>query len=401
MSEVFYGFPRPVGRAGIRNKVLLLPIDRYSNEAAWHIDRAVAGLTRFACLGDMGRHAGDRERLFTVMKGLATNPNVAAVILIAVNREFNYPETKAQRLLDALAACEKPAVPLFMSELGGAGQTVMEGQIAARNLLREVGQQQRRPVPLGDLSIGIKCGTSDGTSGISGNPALGAAMDRLVAENGTVIFSETTEIIGAEQVLAERAADPRTAERIVQMAQRIEQRARDLGEDIRTINPIPSNIKAGISTLEEKSLGAIAKGGTTPLCGALDYAQAPEGRGLYFMDGWMASNSLPISLAAAGAQITVLQSGGSDLPDDPPLAATNPGLVAPNFYMSGNPELVAKMRVGLDFDSSPVLVGGESLEGIGSKILEALSNVASGQPTYGETLKYEEVQEIWFDGPVF
>ncbi|MES1924318.1 UxaA family hydrolase [Salinisphaera sp. T31B1] len=401
MNQVFYGFPRPVGRAGIRNKILLLPIDRYSNEAAWQIDQTVAGLTRFTCPGDMGRHAGDRERLFSIMRGVAANPNVAGVVLISVNREFNYPETRAQRLLDALAALEKPVVPLFMSELGGAARTVVEGQIAARNLLREIGRQQRCPVPLGELSIGIKCGTSDGTSGISGNPALGAAMDRLVAANGTVIFSETTEIIGAEQVLAERAADAQTAERIVCMARRVERQARDLGEDIRTINPIPSNIKAGISTLEEKSLGAIAKGGTTPLCGALDYAQAPDRRGLFFMDGWMASNSLPISLAAAGAQITVLQSGGSDLPDDPPLAATNPGLVAPNFYMSGNPELVAKMRVGLDFDSSAVLVGDESLADIGARILQALSEIASGQPTYGETLKYSEVQEIWFDGPVF
>jgi len=401
MVESFHGYRRARGRAGIRNKVLLLPIDRYSNQLAWNIDQTVAGLTRFTCPGDMGRHASDRERLFHVMRGLAQNPNVAAVLLIGVREDFNYPETRAQRMLDALDDCGKPVETLFISHAGGMGLAGIQGERIARRLLRHVGRQQRQEVPVGDLCIGIKCGISDGTSGISGNPALGSAMDLLVSRQGTVMFSETTEIIGAEQLLAERARDASTRDRLLEMVARTERQACAVGEDIRSINPIPSNIKAGITTLEEKSLGAIAKGGTTALCGALEHAHAPEEPGLYFMDGWMAGNSLPLGLAAAGAQITILQSGGGDMPDDPPLSVVNPGLVSPNFFMSGNPNLAAKLEVGLDFDSSGVLLGTHTLAEIGEAILAELAAVASGQPTWGETQKFMETQEVWFDGPFF
>lgn len=401
MHDSFLGYERPVGRAGIRNHVLLLPIDRYANETAWTIAQSVKNVRRFVCPGDMGRTAPDRQRLADVMRGIACNPNVGAVVLIGVDADFNYPETHSQLIIDAVAAAQKPIVPLFMAEAGGVAQTVTEGIRQCRLLARDLGRQPRKDVPLGDLSIGIKCGTSDGTSGVSGNPSLGAAMDLLVARDGTAIFSETTEIVGAEDVLAARCADQATAQRILEMAQRIEAQSFAVGEDLRSINPIPANIKAGISTLAEKSLGAISKGGTTPLQGALEYAEAPLGRGLYFMDGWMASNSLPMALAAAGAQITVLQSGGANLPMDPPLAATTPGLVSPNFYMSGNPEFVTKLTAGLDFDASGVLTRSESLTAIGEQLMHEFVSVASGMPTFGETLAYEEEKEIWFDGPAF
>lgn len=400
-TDHFLGFERTAGRAGIRNHVLLLPIDRYSNETAWHIARTVGGLRRFVCPGDMGRTAADRQRLADVMRGIACNPNVGAVLLIGVDRAFNYPETAADGLIEAIEATGKPVATLFIADAGGAANTVSVGIRRARQLRRDLGRQPRREVPAGDLVIGIKCGTSDGTSGVSGNPSLGAAMDALIDQNGTAIFSETTEIVGAEKLLAARASNRATADRILEMAARIERQAQAIGEDLRSINPIPANIKAGISTLAEKSLGAISKGGSTPLQGALEYAQAPAGRGLYFMDGWMASNSLPLSLAAAGAQITVLQSGGADLPFDPPLAVTNPGLVAPNFYMSGNPVFVSKLEAGLDFDASGVLTATTDLAAVGRALLEELIAVASGMPTYGETLVYEEEKEVWFSGPVF
>lgn len=401
MSRSFAGYRRAHGRAGVRNKVLLLPVDRYSNQVAWTIDQTVAGLARFICPGDMGRHANDRERLFRIMLGLMRNPNVAAVVMIAVRGDFNYAETRAQRLIDAASSCGKPVELVTIDGEGGVGKATLAGERIARQLVRAASAQPREEVPLGDLSVGIKCGVSDGTSGISGNPALGSAMDRLIGEQGTVIFSETTEIIGAEHLLAERARDDTTRRRVLEMAGRVEAAARAVGEDIRSINPIPSNIKAGISTLEEKSLGAIAKGGTAPLSGALDHGVPPDAPGLYFMDGWMASNSLPVALAAAGAQIVVLQSGGGDLPFDPPVPVTNPALVAPTLFMSGNPQLAAKMRVGLDFDASDVLTGQRTLAQIGDALLDAFVATAAGQLTWGETQKYVETQEIWFDGPFF
>jgi len=397
----FLGFPRPRGRAGIRNKVLLLPIDRYSNQIAWQIERVVAGLTVFPCPGDMGRHGSDRERLFRLTRGIATHPNVGAVVLIGVKADFNYPEMRAARLLDAIAASGRPWAEVMVDTAGGMGQAALLGQQRARELLRRVSSQPRLPVPLGELAVGIKCGVSDGTSGISGNPALGAAMDRLVAAGGAVLFSETTEIIGAEHLLAERATTPATAARLLAMAARCEARAAGIGEDIRSINPIPSNIKAGISTLEEKSLGAIAKGGSTPLVAALDHGEPLTGPGLHFMDGWMATNSLLPALTASGCQLVVFQSGGGDLPDDPPIPAVNAGVVAPLFFMTGNPLVAAKARLGVDFDSSAVLTGEQDLATVGGRLLAALATTAAGQLTWGETLAYQENLEPWFDGPVF
>lgn len=401
MDRTFLGYERARGNAGIRNKVLILPVDRHSNQLAWNIEQLVSGVSRLNCPGDFGRHAADRERLFNIMRGYVLNPNVAAVILVCVRRDYNYPETRVDRLLQSVEGCGKPIETLLIHESGGMGAALVEGERMARSLVRKVALQQRREVPLGHLSVGIKCGVSDGTSGISGNPSLGAAMDILVEAGGTVIFSETTEIIGAETVLAERTRDPADRRRLLEMVARTEAQAKAIGEDIRSINPIPSNIRAGITTLEEKSLGAISKGGTTVLAGVLEHGCQPRNPGLHFMDGWMASNSLPVGLAAAGAQIVVFQSGGGDMPDDPPVPAINPAVVSPLLFMTGNPNLAARMKVGLDFDASAVLRREATLTETGRRLVGLLADTASGQLTWGETQRYIEAQEVWFDGPLF
>src|SRR5699024_5510566 len=162
------------------------------------------------------------------------------------------------------------------------------------------------------------------------------------------------------------------------------------------INPIPSNIKAGISTLEEQSLGAIAKAGTSALRVVLDLPEAPKDRGLYFMYCWMTGNALLPALAGAGAQITIYQSGGGDMPPDSPVPAINSATVAPVFFMTGNPALSSKLDIGVDYDSSKMLEGGITLADIGEEIIEALINTANGQLTWGETLRYKERVDVWF-----
>lgn len=397
----FWGYERDGGRAGVRNKVLILPMDRLSNQIAWSVENFVAGVTRFVTPGDMGKHSKDRDRLFRVIAGFACNPNVHSVLLVGVRGDFNYPETRLARLVEFLQGCGKRFEVVMASDHGGMGQAALTAQKIARGLVRDAALQRRVPVPLSHLTVGIKCGYSDGTSGVAGNPALGAAMDRLVDAGGTVIFSETTEIIGAEQILAERAVDGETRQRILEMVARTEAQAHSVGEDIRSINPIPSNIRAGISTLEEKSLGAIAKGGTTVLQGALDYATQPQRSGLHFMDGWMAGHTLLPGLAAAGAQVTVFQSGGGDLPFDPPVPSINSAVVAPNFFMSGNPNLAEKLDVGLDFSSAAVLTGERTLQEIGREILGALVETANGRLTWAETTNFKDPADVWFDGPFF
>lgn len=402
MTEQFLGYQREDGSFGIRNKVLLLPLDRYSNQIAWQINNAVAGLTVLECPGDLGRHSRDRERLFRVMSGIGTNPNVHSVLLIGVKPAYNYPETRADRVAAAIEATSRRVETVMISDAGGMQRAVAEGQQIARALLWQASRQQRERAPLSALTIGIKCGISDGTSAISGNPALGSAMDSLLAAGGSVIFSETTEIIGAEHILAQRTSLPELRERLLAMVKRAEDLAAAVGEDIRSINPIPSNLKAGISTLEEKSLGALQKvGSNAALAGVLAHAEKPKRAGLHFMDGWMAGNSLLPALAAAGAQIVVFQSGGNDMPFDPPMPAINAGRVAPVYFMTGNPSLAANIPVGLDFDSSGVLAGEKTLPQIGAEILASLTAVASGGLTWGETSAYQENLEIWFDGPFF
>jgi altronate dehydratase large subunit len=402
MSETeFTGFIRDKGRAGVRNKVLLLPLDRYSNQIAWQIGQIVREVVIFPCPGDMGRHAADRERLFRVTSGLGANPNVYGAILIGVKPDFNYPEMRAERVFQYLKNSGRVVECVMVNEAGGMGQAALQGQTLARSMVRAASRMRRESVPLSHLALGMKCGVSDATSGISGNPALGAAVDLLLAQGGAAIFSETTEIIGAEDLLAKRAVSKEVGDAVLRMAHACEERALSVGEDIRSINPIPSNIRAGISTLEEKSLGAIAKSGSAPLTGALEYAHPLPGPGLYFMDAWMATNSLLPTLAASGCQIVILQAGGGDMPADPPIPMVNAGLVSPAFFMTGNPQLARRTPIGVDFDSSSILNAGMGIAQVGDELLRSLIDVAGGSLTWAETLEFTENIEIWFEGPCF
>ena len=259
---------------------------------------------------------------------------------------------------------------------------------------------RREAAPLSKLTIGMKCGDSDATSGLAGNPALGRAVDRLIDAGGTALFSETLELIGAEQTLVQRAKTPEVARRLLRLIAKWEARAASIGEDIRTINPIPENIAAGITTLEEKSLGAVEKTGTRELSGVLDYCERPGEPGLWLMDAWMSSYSLLPSFAAAGAQIVLYQLGGNELPpEDAPLSAVDPGLVAPLLTISGNPRTAKAAGDYLDVSTGGVLLGTETLDAAGEHILEEIVRAANGRATRGETMRYPEPFEVFFEGP--
>lgn len=398
----FLGYPRPTGAPGIRNHVLVVPSSRLVNIAAARIADHVPGTKAVVTTGENGRHSRDRERLARLFTGLGRNPNVHAVIVLGVKPGYGYRELDPDTLAAAVAGTGKPVDVLTVEAAGGLERTVEAGIDLARQRVREASRVRREPVPVGELSVGVKCGLSDATSGISGNPAFGRAADRLVGRGGTVIFSETVEIIGAEEELSRRCTDPRDAERLLRMAREAEAAARATGEDIRTINPLPSNIAAGLSTLEEKSLGAVEKAGSSPIAGVLEYATAPTRRGLHFMDGWQSSFSLPMSLAAAGCQLTVYQLGGEDLPSsDPPMLATNTGVVAPLMMITGNPRTAAKAARSVDFSSGGVITGGCTVQEAGDALFGYLAEVASGELTRGETVRWADVLEPYFLGPVF
>ena len=396
----FWGYSRPDGSVGVRNHVLSLPATRNVNYICHRIALAVPGVTTFYTTGEYGRTGSDRKRLARFLTGIARNPNVANVLLIGMPHGYGYPEFQTDALAAEIAKSGTRLEILNVDRCGGLEGTVVQGIRLARELVREATAMRREAAPLSKLTIGMKCGDSDATSGLAGNPALGRAVDRLIDAGGTALFSETLELIGAEQTLVQRAKTPEVAQRLLRLIESWEARAASIGEDIRTINPIPENIAAGITTLEEKSLGAVEKTGTRELSGVLDYCERPGEPGLWLMDAWMSSYSLLPSFAAAGAQIVLYQLGGNELPpEDAPLSAVDPGLVAPLLTISGNPRTAKAAGDYLDVSTGGVLLGTETLDAAGEHILEEIVRAANGRATRGETMRYPEPFEVFFEGP--
>ena len=396
----FWGYSRPDGSVGVRNHVLILPATRNVNYICHRIALAVPGVTTFYTTGEYGRTGSDRKRLARFLTGIARNPNVANVLLIGMPHGYGYPEFQTDALAAEIARSGTRLEILNVDRCGGLEGTVVQGIRLARELVREATAMRREAAPLSKLTIGMKCGDSDATSGLAGNPALGRAVDRLIDAGGTALFSETLELIGAEQTLVQRAKTPEVAQRLLQLIAKWEARAASIGEDIRTINPIPENIAAGITTLEEKSLGAVEKTGTRELSGVLDYCERPGEPGLWLMDAWMSSYSLLPSFAAAGAQLVLYQLGGNELPpEDAPLSAVDPGLVAPLLTISGNPRTAKAAGDYLDVSTGGVLLGTETLDAAGERILGEIVRAANGRATRGETMRYPEPFEVFFEGP--
>jgi altronate dehydratase large subunit len=223
-----------------------------------------------------------------------------------------------------------------------------------------------------------------------------------VDAGGTCIFDETTEVIGAEQPLARRFVRAGDGQRFLALVAEQEERARATGEDIRNINPVPANIRAGISSLEEKSLGAAEKTGTRPIQGLLEWGERPRGKGLWYMDGWPNGPSLQTGLAVAGSIVSLYQLGGGGLPEaDPILSPWTSGQITPLMWTTGNPQTYAKAVANVDFSAGPVMMGEESVEEAGERLLRHVLRVASGELTKEETVRYDDVAEIPFRGPLF
>ena len=401
-QQTFLGYMRPNGQAGARNYVLLMPINRSLNFVAASVKKMTRGTRHFEIPAETGRTEVDREVIVRTMTGLMNNANVGGIVLLATKpaTKSAYKNMGADRFEAAARKTGKPYRIVYLTEAGGSYGVIGETLKMTREVLLEASRARRTPCPLSSLTLGVKCGTSDATSGIAGNPCVGAAFDRVVAAGGTAFFSETTEIIGAEDLVAARARTPEVGEQILAAARHWEEKARSTGEDIREINPIPANITAGISTLEEKSLGAIAKSGHAPIEGVLKYAERPAGRGLYFVDSWMSSLSLPLCFTACGATLVIYQMGGGAMPQYPMMPAINPTVVSPFLYVTGNEQAYARSPDNFDFDSSGIMTRAESIEKEGDRLLAHLLEIASGTMTKMETLDYAEQLELYMEGPV-
>jgi len=377
------GFERRSGAPGVRNHVLILPTVVCAAETARAVAAAVPGTVAIANQLGCGQVGRDADMTFRTLVGIGANPNVFGVVVLGLGCETAQPESVAE----ALEARGKPVSLVVIQEEGGTARAA-DRAAAARRLVEAAARQERRPFALAELTVALECGGSDPTSGLAANPAVGAASDRLVREGATVILSETTELIGAEHILARRASDPAVAAGILEMVGNLETAVAAMGGSLRGGNPSPGNIAGGITTLEEKSLGCVLKGGSTPPVEVLAYAQAPSRRGLVIMDSPGADVESLTGMAAAGAQLCLFTTGLGTPVGNP---------VMPVVKITANPRTWGRMGDNIDLYAGRVLSGDESVEECGGRILGELLRAAGGGATRAEKLGFAEFA-IWRAG---
>ncbi|MFP4453300.1 MAG: UxaA family hydrolase [Desulfobacterales bacterium] len=400
MNHRFLGYQRENGAVGIRNHVLIIPAQRQLNMVAQKISDMVPDTRAFISLGELGRPKEDRLVLHRTMTGLGINPNTASVLILGSTKQAGYEELKVERISSEISKAGKRVEVLLLTEEGGWYNLLGKGIKVARDMVREASRARREPFGFENLVLGVKCGMSDSTSGICGNPTVGRVFDKLVQAGGRAVFSETTEVIGAEHVLIRRAKNEEVAQKILKAVEQTEQKAKSVGEDIRETNPIPENIAGGLTTLEEKSLGAIVKAGSSTIEDVIAYGQPIEKPGLYFMDAWMSSLSLPTGYAASGVHLFMYQMGGAGVPGrEFPPPSISAGIVSPIMYLTGNYQTYERGEDNIDFNSGTILQDTETPEAAADRLLAMILEIASGAKTKTETINHQDPVELYFQGP--
>jgi len=383
----FMGYRRANGTVGTRNYVGILSAVVCVNEVVENIVRQVQGTARFT------HHQGCCQTLLDIgivnrtLTGLGKNPNLHSVIIVSLGCE----STDLTEVIEGIKASGKRVEHLVVQEIGGATRTTAEGILMAQLMVREASLQQREPFPISELVMGMKCGSSDTTSGLVPNPAIGVASDLLVAAGGISILGEVTEFIGAEHILARHAVNETVAQGILDLVARMEKRAMAVGEDIRGGQPTGGNIKGGLTTIEEKSLGAIAKAGTAPIMAVYEYGVRPTVKGLVVMDSPGREPEILTGLAAAGCNVIVFATGRG-APQGFPFV--------PVLKITGSRTAVEKMSDHIDMDLSAVIDGGDTIPAAGRRILEELTQIGSGTMTKAEIFGYVNSMDIYMLGPV-
>lgn len=369
----FLGYPRPDGSAGVRNRVLILSILGLTTAAARRIARQVPGATLIALPYGRGQFGEDRVATRRTLIGLGGNANAAAVLVVGADR------LRADAVADAIAASGKPVETVALDDVHEDSLALSErGTRLAAGLLRDASRARPVPLPASLLTLGIECGHSDATSGLTANPLAGRVADRLVDAGGRAMFGETMEWLGAEDVLAARAASPEVGDAIRAAVARREARAVESGEDLLGNNPGQENIRGGLSTIEEKSLGAVAKGGHRPVRGVLAHAEVPPaGPGLFVMDGPSFSPPSITGFVAAGAQMLLFTTGPGNSYAD---------ALAPTLKICANPATVARLDRQVDYDAQALLRGLADPEAAADALYAQLLDHASGTLTWGEVL---------------
>ena len=371
------GYKRENGKVGIRNHLLVLPTSvcaaHTAVKIADQISEAVAIPHEHGCC----QLGPDEDQTIRTLIGLGKNPNVGSVLVVGLGCEGVEPDNVAEEISKTGKRVEK----LVIQKEGGTLKTIEAGTRIARNMANELAKMEREDVDLDNIVLGIECGGTDATSGIAANPAVGGASDKLLEFGGTAMLSETTELIGAEHVLAERAINEDVKNRLFEIVNRTEKRALDSGVDLRGNQPTPGNIQGGVTTIEEKSLGCIYKAGSADIQGILEYAEEVENKGFYVMDTPGQDIDSITGMLAGGAQIIVFTTGRGTPTGSP---------IAPVIKVTGNSRTYKMMEDNIDINAGRIIDESVPMSEVSEEIFDYMVRVANGEKPKAELLGHKE-----------
>jgi altronate dehydratase large subunit len=374
----FWGYLRPDGRAGVRNHLLVVPTVICASVVCERIASAVPGAVALPHQAGCGQLGPDMHTTHETLAAYCEHPNVGAVLVVALGCE----QVIGQRLMDRAMRAGKPAEMLSIQAEGGTLRTIARGTHLAAGLASRLAAESRTWCDVGQLVLSLKCGGSDYTSGLASNPTLGRVADRLVDLGAATVLGEVAEIMGAEHLLAARASRPEAATQLIRIVDRVEAEAMALGLDIRGTQPSPGNIRGGLTTIEEKSLGATHKGGErSALEDVVPYAGRIERPGLTVMDTPGLDVESVTGMVGGGAQVVVFTTG---------LGTPTGNPVAPVVKITGNARTARSMADNLDLDVSGIVDDTETLDAAADRLFTLVLEVASGTLTAAEVLGHRE-----------
>lgn len=374
MGTKFMGYRRENGRVGIRNHVIILPVDDLSNAACEAVAHNVAGTMALPHPYGRLQFGKDLDLHFDTLIGTGKNPNVAAVVIIGIEPNW------AKKVADGILETGKP-VAYFGIEGHGDLKTIEMASRKAKEFVQYATALQKEECDLSELVISFKCGESDTTSGLAGNPTAGVVGDRLVTMGGTVIIGETPETTGGEHVLVKRFATPEVGEEYLKIHKEYMDLIESQGADLLGTQPTQGNIAGGLTTIEEKAMGNIQKAGKVPMIGVLDRCVEPPKPGKYFMNTSSAAAECVTTMMASGAVLHLFITGQGNIIGNP---------IEPVVKISANPDTCKYMNEHIDVDISGVLSLDIDLEEAADKVLECMLETANGRFSDAESLNHKE-----------
>ncbi len=372
----FMGYRRENGRVGVRNHVVILPLDDLSNAACEAVANNIKGTMAIPHPYGRLQFGEDLELFFRTLIGTGANPNIASVVVIGIEPEWT------NRIVDGVAETEKP-VKGFYIERSGDLNTIAQASRQAKEYVQRASELQRTECSMDELYVSVKCGESDTTSGLASNPTVGNVIDKLVEMEATVSFGETSEITGAEQACKERAATAEVGEEFIRVWKAYDEVIKQhKTDDLSGSQPTKGNIRGGLTTIEEKAFGNLQKiGKKSRYLGVLKPAEAPVGKGLWFMDTSSAAAEAVTLWAASGAVVHLFPTGQGNIIGNP---------ILPVIKLSANPLTCQTMSEHIDLDVSAILRGEMTLEEAGDKLIEYIIRTCNGRLTAGEALGHRE-----------